>query len=56
MGKMLDCKTENLPIKYVGISCKSTKACDPIIEIIQKRLALWKSKVLSSSRRAQLFR
>lgn len=60
MGSILGCKVENLPISYLGmplgISYKSKKAWEPVITRVQKRMSLWKSKLLSNAGRAQLIR
>lgn len=60
MSIELGCKSEKLPFTYlgmiIGVSSKRKKFLDLIIQRIEQRLVLWKSKLLSTAGRSQLIK
>lgn len=58
MSNILSCKIEKLPITYLGmplgLSCKNRRFWKPILDKIEHRLTIWKSRLLSRDVKAQL--
>lgn len=50
--KIMGCKVDSLPIKYLGLpmgaSPRRLKTWDPVIEKTQKRLVMWRSRFIAS--------
>lgn len=60
LAKELGCKTESLPIKYLGLpigACsRSTSIWESVLERMEMRLALWKKKFLNKAGRLALIK
>lgn len=60
MSLEIGCKVEKTPFKYLGLPIEDranrVKCWDPILLKVRKRLAMWKSNLLSMAGRAQLIK